>query len=319
MKSVSTIILCTLCACFLFSACTEKADDINAKNHSTLPAYTTALPEATNPSDFTAYEGCNGISNIEEVFLPDSFSNICRSYKFLYRSDDFNIQAYISIPDDCTEISPSKCILYNRGGNSKLGLLTDTDTANICAATGRIVVASQYRGSVGSEGVDEFGGRDLQDIFGLIDLCEQTFSFTDMTDFCAVGVSRGGMMTYMAAKADPRIKRIIAISAVSDLVSAYNDREDMKALLTNAIGGTPEELPEEYENRSAVCWASEITVPTLIIHSKGDSQVSFSQAETLAKILTAQGTEVSFVTRDDSTHGISKDDMSIILKWLSEN
>lgn len=54
-------------------------------------------------------------------------------------------------------------------------------------------------------------------------------------------------------------------SAVSDLFQEYNDREDMQKILYNYIGGTPED----------------ITVPVMIIHSKNDEQVSYSQAEKL--------------------------------------
>lgn len=107
--------------------------------------------------------------------------------------------------------------MYNRGGNSKIGLLGDEDTAKLCVLTNRIIVASQYRGADGGSGKDEFGGKDLNDVIKLIDLCETHFDFINMKDFCVAGVSRGGMMTYMTAKQDNRVKGIIAISAVSDL------------------------------------------------------------------------------------------------------
>ncbi|MDO4748070.1 MAG: prolyl oligopeptidase family serine peptidase, partial [Eubacteriales bacterium] len=116
-------------------------------------------------------------------------------------------------------------------GNSKIGLLRDEDTAQICCATNRIVIASQYRGADGKTGIDQFGGADLNDVIKLIDLCEYTFDFVDMNDLCIVGVSRGGMMSYMTARQDERVKGIIAISAVSDLFQAYDDRDDMKTIL----------------------------------------------------------------------------------------
>ncbi len=268
--------------------------------------------------DFFAYEGVEGIIQIQETPLPDTLSDFCKTYKFTYKSDGNSVKAYISIPNDCNETSASKCILYNRGGNSRLGLLTDTDTAQICSQLNRVVIASQYRGADSGTGKDEFGGADLNDLTTLIDLCESTFDFTDMTDFCVAGVSRGGMMTYMLARIDDRIERIIAISAVSDLKSAYNEREDMKTLLNNYIGGSPEQLPAEYEKRSAICWADEITMPVLIIHSKDDEQVSFSQAEALKAEFDKYGTPCTFVTYNDKTHGLHKKDIYVIKDWLSD-
>ena len=266
--------------------------------------------------NFLSYE-CEEVFDIEQIDLGGSLKKKCVSYKLTYISDGYKVKAYISMPLAVVENqSKGKCILYNRGGNSKIALLEDKDTARLCVATNRIVIASQYRGAGGGEGKDEFGGSDLNDVVTLIDLCESQFTFVDMNDFCVAGVSRGGMMSYMTARQDDRVKRIIAISAVSDLFKAYEEREDMQKVLYNYIGATPEQAPDEYKNRSAVYWADEIDAPVLIIHSKYDEQVSFAQAEDLYKKLKQTNTDVSFVARDDGVHGLSKDDNKVILNWL---
>lgn len=260
------------------------------------------------------------VYDIEQIDLSNSLSKSCISYKFTYISDGYQVKAYISIPLSLVENqSPGKCILYNRGGNSNIGLLGDEDTAKLCDVTNRIIVASQYRGADGGSGRDEFGGEDLNDIIKLIDLCETHFDFIDMEDFCVAGVSRGGMMTYMTARQNDRVKRIIAISAVSDLFQSYEAREDMQKLLYNYIGTTPEQNPEEYEKRSAIYWTEEITVPVLIIHSKYDEKVSFSQAEDLYKKLKQNNKHMYFSVRDDNIHGLSDGDLEVILDWLDTN
>lgn len=277
-------------------------------------------PKIENKSlvDFSVYEGVNSISDIQRINLPSKYEKHCTSYKFTYNSDGFDVKAYISIPLDCSSENPKECILYNRGGNFKIGLLTDTDTAKICTATGRVVIASQYRGCDSGTGKDEFGGADLNDIITLVDFCENTFDFTTMTDFCTAGVSRGGMMSYMLARCDQRVKRIIAISAVSNLTKVYNEREDMHPLLEECIGGPPQLLPLEYENRSVIFWANEITIPVLMIHSKGDVQVSYSQAEELKAQFDKNNTPCKFISYNDSTHGFHEEDISIIKDWLTK-
>lgn len=249
------------------------------------------------------------ITNTIQVELPNRLNRLCKSYSFSYDVDGVTVDGYISIPNDCSNENPYRCILYNRGGNCNVGFLTDMDTAKICAETNRIVIASQYRAQ------DEFGGKDLNDVIKLIDFCE-TFEFADMSDFTVAGVSRGGMMAYMTARTDERIKRIISISGVSNLRQAYNDRDDMKKLLNNFIGGSPYDLPEEYEKRSAICWYDEITIPTLIIHSTGDQQVSYTQAEEMYKALLNNGTDVTLETYNDSTHGLHNNDAKLIADWL---
>lgn len=300
MKKITLIIFSVYMMLAVFCGCGNNTPD--------------GTPSLVN---FFAYEGVDGISDIQEVTLPKEFSSRCKSYKFTYSSDGCAVKGYISIPLSCSDTNPLQCVLYNRGGNSNMGLLTNLDTARICSATDRVVIASQYRGADGGSGKDEFGGSDLNDVIKLIDLCENTFSFTQMEDFCVAGISRGGMMTYMTARHDNRVKRIIAVSAVSDLFSSWDERVDMQKLLRESIGGSPDLLPKEYENRSAVRWADEITVPTLIIHSKGDELVSFSQAEAMNAKLSSNGTNCTFITYDDDTHGFHEEDMNVINRWLS--
>lgn len=278
------------------------------------------LPENIIPKeerlDFLRYTGNESILDIQEINTSNTLEALCSTYKFTYSCEGVSVKAYISIPADCNEDNPYKCLLYNRGGNSRLGLLTDIDTAEISVAVDRIVIASQYRGADGSTAKDEFGGADLKDVIKLVDLCENTFDFADMTDFCSVGVSRGGMMTYMLARADERIDRIIAISAVSDLIKSYEEREDMRQILDYSIGGSPEEYPAQYENRSAICWADEINIPVLMIHSKRDKQVSYSQAEALKEAFDKNGIPCTLITHKDNVHGLHSEDIDKIALWL---
>lgn len=285
---------------------------------SALSGCTAKYTPANSQYDFTSYESDN-LYDIEQVSLSGELSKSCVSYKFTYLSDYCEVKGYISLPLDCIKNStPAKCILYNRGGNSNIGLLSDESTAVICASTNRIVIASQYRGADGGTGNDEFGGKDLNDVKTLIDMCENTFKFADMNDFCIAGVSRGGMMSYMTARTDSRIKGIIAISAVSDLAKAYEEREDMKNILENSIGGSPTDLPDEYEKRSAICWADEIKVPVLMIHSKLDEMVSYSQAESLNAEFEKNNLDCTFITYDDDVHGLHNEDAEKINNWIEK-
>jgi len=257
--------------------------------------------------------------DIESVELSSEYAQKCNTYRFTYMCDGFRIKAYISIPLSAVKSQkPYKCIMLNHGGNRNTGILEDDTTAMVCSACDRVVVGSQYRGCGGSEGEDHFGGDDLNDVIRLIDLCDSRFAFIDMDDFCVIGASRGGVMTYPAARKDKRIKRIIALSAVSDLVEAYNSREDMKRVLKDTIGCTPQEDPAEYEKRSAIYWADEITIPVLMFHSKMDAQVSYQQAEQLYEKL-KQVTDCTLISYDDDLHStLHPGDAQIINDWLNK-
>ena len=285
--------------------------------YDTEPTKTTVAAEI---SDLYRFEDCESseVFNIKRVELSEDLAARCTSYSFTYMSDGLKINAYISIPNTLMQTQkPGKCLMYNHGGNRDYGKLEKETTANACVICRRIVVASQYRGCGGSEGTDRFGGDDLRDVIKLIDLCEKQFTFIDMDDFCVLGASRGGVMTYPAARQDSRIKRIIGMSAVTDLFDSYESRDDkMKSVLIETVGCTPQENPEEYKKRSAVYWADEITVPVLLIHSKGDQLVSYRQAEELYTKL-KDHTECRFISHDDDKHSIPhQEDITAIREWL---
>ena len=269
-----------------------------------------------NIFDMYAYEN-DEVFYVDEIELRDDLAEKCKTYEFNFLSDGYQIKAYISIPmESIKSQQPCKCILHNRGGHYNYGSLDYEYVSLVCAYTGRAVVACEIRGDNGSEGYDQFGGDELHDVFELIDLCEDRFKFIDMNDFCVMGVSRGGMTAYMTARQDKRVKKLIVFSGVSDLFDCYDEREEkMKQVLIDCIGGSPQEMPEEYEKRSAVYWADEINIPVLIIHSKGDEKVSFEQAQKMYELL-KDHTDCTFITHDDDLHGIHEDDIPKVIEWL---
>lgn len=92
-----------------------------------------------------------------------------------------------------------------------------------------------------------------------------------------------------------------------------------KEVLRRCIGGTPEEMPEEYERRSALCWAGDIHVPVLLIHSRQDPRANFeTQAERIYETLN-ESTDCTFITYDDDVHGLHYEDIPIITAWLDHS
>src|SRR5688500_10771616 len=127
------------------------------------------------------------------------------TYGITYQSDGLKVKGYLVMPK-AKGIYP--CIIYNRGGNRDGGALTDGQTGRIMAEVaswGYIVVGSQYRGNMGGEGKEEFGGSDVNDVLNLIPLLAN-FQQADTSRIGMYGWSRGGMMTYLALTKTKRIK-----------------------------------------------------------------------------------------------------------------
>lgn len=321
-----SIILTAALVLMTFAACRSETNDNPDKASLTDSSSAVSGSVSTESSEeensiyrLKNYEN-SVISDIRKVEAGNGLDEFCTTYKFTYLSDGLLVDGYISIPLSIEKTQkPGKCVMLNHGGNRDFGILEDKSTASFCYICDRIVVASQYRGCGGSEGEDDFGGENLNDVINLIDLCENNFSFIDMDDFCVAGASRGGVMTYPAARKDKRIKRIIALSAVTDLVELYGIREDkMREVLVETIGFTPEQNREEYEKRSAIYWADEIKVPVLMFHSKGDTYVPYSQAEKLYNML-KDSTDCTLITYDDDNHSIvQKEDYQTIRDFLNQ-
>ena len=267
--------------------------------------------------DVNQYVRLDDIISIEKLDLvkisPEGVE--VSTYKVIYQVDDCNVVSYLSVPDACIkEQEAYPCIIYNRGGNREYGSNKPEDIAYMAETSGKVIFATQYRGVDGGTGTEEFGGDDLNDVFKLIDLCQE-FAFVDMEQLYMMGVSRVGMMTYMACREDSRIKKAVVISGLADSFMSYEEREDMQKVYVELIRQTPKTDPEAYEKRSATLWADEIKCPILIIHSELDEKVSYKQAEKMVEALKDASKEYKFISYKDDVHGLHPEDFSIIMEW----
>lgn len=239
-------------------------------------------------------------------------------YALTYLSDGLEISGFLALPYDYADQQYSVIIL-NRGGNDRFGPMTASWAASYAQA-GYIVLASQYREGPGSEGIDTMGGDDVNDVIKLIDFAGQ-LAFADRENIFMVGVSRGGLMTYRVLAMDDRIRAAVSLAGVSDVIGNYNDRVDgMKAVYERCIGGAPEELPEEYERRSAVCWADKINTPLLLLHGDADGRVDVSQSVRLAEELEKYGKEYKLIIYPGADHSLAgAEGIPELFDWLESH
>ena len=94
-------------------------------------------------------------------------------------------------------------IIYNRGGLQDIGKI---DVPNILdfyarAANGFVVLASQYRGNDGGEGVEQFGGAEVGDVVTLVSLAS-SLPYADPKNIFFYGLS--GLTTEASSGAPAR-------------------------------------------------------------------------------------------------------------------
>lgn len=267
-----------------------------------------------------------GLDDMDMAKLPENYvaaltgvRDRIDTYEILYRVDGCTVAAFVSVPDDYTE-HPRPVLIYNRGGNGNFGASSALEIAMIAQLTDCVVIASQYRETKPGTGTDEFGGADVSDVTFWVDRMKD-MGFANRDKAYMVGVSRGGMQTCLALKADTDgvISKAVCISGVYDLTALFESREDMRQMLTRRVGGTPTTAPEAYNARSAVDFAAEIRTPFLLIHSRGDKQVDYAQATAFAEKLEQAGKDYDLITRESASHGVETiDEWATIMEWLAE-
>ncbi|MBO5281077.1 MAG: prolyl oligopeptidase family serine peptidase [Clostridia bacterium] len=309
-KSILMIIAIVLLLC----ACGSNDIPDNAPPATENYANVDALLENDNIASITK-DNYALLSSMDLSQLPESVSSVYReilediiTYQVLYNVDDCTVSAFISLPKDY-ESKDYPLVIYNRGGNGNFSSLNAESVAIYTQALNCVIIASNYRETTPGTGVDEFGGKDVNDVVFWMNLIPE-LDFIEKESVYMIGESRGGMQTCLALLNDNSnvIKAAACISGVYDVTDIYDSRADMQEMLVRRIGGTPEQCPEEYQKRSAINFVDQIKTPLIIVHSTGDAKVPYAQAQEFVAALEASGKAVEFITREDNYHCITSSD-----------
>jgi len=203
-------------------------------------------------------------------------------YGIVYKSDGLLVQGLMAQPK---KVGNYPCVIYNRGGNRDFGALLVANgviTLGKIAKEGYVVIASQYRGNGGSEGQEEFGGEDVNDVLNLIEVLSE-IEGADTNKIGMYGWSRGGMMTYIALTKTDKIKAAIVGAGRSDLTII--DRPDMETnVYAELIPNYAKNREEELKKRSAIYLIDQFpkNVPILLLHGNADWRVKSTNSLKLA-------------------------------------
>ncbi|HEU0201413.1 MAG TPA: prolyl oligopeptidase family serine peptidase [Burkholderiaceae bacterium] len=239
-------------------------------------------------------------------------------WDIVYRSQGLKIAGYLVGPQD-RDRGPPPVIIYNRGGNRDYGRLVLTDLIDFAgwARHGFLVLASQYRGATGSEGSDEFGGADVNDVLSLFPLARSIGA--DMRNVFMVGFSRGGLMTYLALKRGAVINAAVVIGGPTDLALEAKYRPEMLALYRELMPDFDRRRHEHLRARRVIDFASRLDAPLLLLHGGADERVPPEQALALAQRLARlrKSFELVLYAGDDHSLGGNREDSrKRVLAWF---
>ncbi|MEH8018429.1 prolyl oligopeptidase family serine peptidase [Rheinheimera muenzenbergensis] len=234
---------------------------------------------------------------------------------FVYESDGILVEGIMVRPKTAAADAKLPVVIYNRGGNAKGGTLVyGSIQHNLMplAELGYIVIASQYRGakafptSVSGEiRLDQFGGNDVNDIKNLLPIING-MPEADSERIAMKGFSRGGMMSYLAARDMPQLKALIVEAGVADLEASLAVRQAMENIYTRFIPDYATEKTAQLKARSVLHWLDKLApqLPILLLHGEKDVRVEVAQSQNLAKALAEKGQPHKLVVYPEADHDL---------------
>lgn len=221
-----------------------------------------------------------------------------------YQSNGHWVNGFLVLPKERDGALP--CVIFNRGGSFEFGAIDDDGLERKLAGIaswGYAVIASQYSGNGGSEGKDEIGGADVDDVLVLKEYLPQ-IPEVDSVRIGMWGGSRGGMMTYQCLARVDWIKAAVSIAGMANYDRAVQNRPEMADVYHRGFGNTP----DGRRIRSAANFTDRFckTTPVLLMHGTGDWRVSPKDSLELAEKLYDAKVPYRLVIFEGADHGLTE-------------
>ena len=247
-----------------------------------------------------------------------------RFFVFKYPSDHLWVKGFISFTPN--SFQKPLLVLY-RWGNENFALMNPATLYS--THRDYMVVSSALRGGV-SEGSDEFGGADVNDMKNLLtylpELAKELGIKIEPSGRYMLGPSRGGMEMFLTLRRFPElqnnINKIVSLSGILDMRQLIHDRSfDMKVLFERQFG--------YLEGCKGKDWISKRdplntipylrrSLPILIIQGTADPRINLIEGRRMAEKLKKSGHKVTYWEIKNGNHVLTNDPqiMNDIAHWL---
>ena len=183
------------------------------------------------------------------------------------------------------------------------------------ASRGFDVLTPNYRGSTGfglsfQESIKEdgWGGREQDDIKCGIDALIKS-GIAKPGRVGVTGTSYGGYSAWWAiTHFEPELVAAAApICGMTDLVvDYYATRPDLRPYSEEMMGGSPDDVPTIYRDRSPIEFVNNIKGKLLIVQGLKDPNVTPDNVHAITKALQKENIPYDLITFDDEGHGIAR-------------
>lgn len=240
-----------------------------------------------------------------------------RMERLTYRSDSLVVSAYAAVPARGAGRHPG--IVFVRGSwrVGDIGWQLAPMMRRL-AARGFVVVAPLLRGSDGSEGLDEMGGADLNDVFAARAVAAALGA--DTARLVLYGESRGGVMSLLALASGFPARAVVTVGAFTDLDSMIAaDTTVFEPVARMVWPDWPTRRGAIAATRSAARWPERLRAPLLLMHGAGDRQLSSRHATRLADAVRRAGGRAESRVLEGAGHtlrGREAERDSLAVEWF---
>jgi hypothetical protein len=253
------------------------------------------------------------LNNIKEIIdykivNSNNIYPLIENIKIKYKSDDLYIQGFIFKKTN----KKLPVVIYCRGGNNNplIGSKTYTiahiiehhkELFELVNNEKIILFFTNYRGN--GNGIDEFGGKDINDIINLYPIIKQ-YKYSDENNIGIYAWSRGCMMAFLVHKKVNWIKCIIVGAPNIDLLYDEKFRPTMFNNYLDIFNLSIKDI----KKRSAKYWIKKFpkNVPILILHGTSDTRVSVKNSLLLSLKLLKYKIPYKLINYPNGDHGLTE-------------
>jgi acetyl esterase/lipase len=132
----------------------------------------------------------------------------------------------------------------------------------------------------------------------------------DSNNFVLMGRSAGGQIVLSSAYRlnEPGVKGVVGFYGAADMLYAYDEPHnilvmDHQMVLRDYLGGSPQQVRQQYIDASPVTQVTPNSIPALIVHGNIDEHVHFVESERMAAELEKNGVPHLLLALPWATHG----------------
>jgi len=219
--------------------------------------------------------------------------------------DGYPVHGWVVLPEG---EGPHPVLLNIHGGPYAAYTGSLFDEAQVYADAGYAVVMSNPRGAAGY-GQEHgrvirqaMGTVDLTDVLDFLDGSIEAYPSIDGSRVGIMGGSYGGYLTAWTIAHDHRFEAAIVERGFLD-PDAFVGTSDIGSFFGDEYTGTDPELMRSQSPQAVV---SQVTTPTLVLHSSNDLRCPLSQAERYYAALKRQGVETELLVFPGEDHELSR-------------